>query len=230
MGGRWCGYIVVVAFAIFQASNGLEVVDCLLAGKDGCLEGHLSQALSRAEALPTLRITRHLEIISNPEVTEEVNSNGHAATTLEKLERYLYGHSLSLKLPEELISGARGLVSDEMLDNVPKTLVLPLAQSDQNQGRGFIKKVVMPFILGLKFKATAVIPIAIALIALKTWKALTLGLLSLVLTAAMVIFRLTKPKILNYEVYYPSHHHHDEHYHGRGLNDLPYRGHQDTQS
>jgi hypothetical protein len=68
---------------------------------------------------------------------------------------------------------------------------------------------VLPFLLGLKFKATAVIPLAMALIALKTWKALTLGLLSIVLSAAMVIFKLTRPpKVSTYEVYYPPSHHH----------------------
>ena len=73
-------------------------------------------------------------------------------------------------------------------------------------GRGFVKKVMIPFLLGLKFKATVLVPLALALIALKTWKAMTLGLLSLVMTAAMVIFKFAKPKIVNYEVvHYPSH-------------------------
>lgn len=61
----------------------------------------------------------------------------------------------------------------------------------------------MPFLIGLKFKATTLIPLAFALIALKTWKALTLALLSIVLSGAMVIFKFSKPKV-NYEViHYP---------------------------
>jgi hypothetical protein len=68
--------------------------------------------------------------------------------------------------------------------------------------RGIIRKVVIPFLLGLKFKATALVPLALALIALKTWKALTLALLSVVLSGAMVIFKFTKPKVVNYEVYH----------------------------
>lgn len=47
---------------------------------------------------------------------------------------------------------------------------------------GFIKKVLLPFLLGLKFKASVLVPLALAMIALKTWKALTLGLISLVLS------------------------------------------------
>jgi hypothetical protein len=55
--------------------------------------------------------------------------------------------------------------------------------------------VIVPFLLGLKFKTAVLVPLALALIALKTWKALTLGLLSLVLTGALVIFKLSKPKV-----------------------------------
>ncbi|XP_073969198.1 DUF1676 domain-containing protein Osi18 [Rhodnius prolixus] len=219
-----------------QGTLCLEVLDCLAMGQPGCLERHLSQALSRAQNLPTLRITRHLTIVETPQASENYQEESGSITTLERLEKYLYGHSLKLELPEELLEGAKGLISDELLAHLPHSVVLPLAEQDANQGRGFIKKVVLPFLLGLKFKATAVIPIAMALIALKTWKALTLGLLSLVLTASMVIFRLTKPKVLNYEVYYqppaPHHHHVDEHYHVRSAralpatssNELPYRG------
>lgn len=77
-----------------------------------------------------------------------------------------------------------------------------------------MKKVILPFLLGLKFKAGVVVPLILALIAVKTWKALTLGLLSLVLSGALVIFKFTKPKIVNYEViHYPHHvdHHVDAH-------------------
>lgn len=71
----------------------------------------------------------------------------------------------------------------------------------------------IPFILGLKFKTTVLVPLALALIALKTWKAMTLGLLSLVMTAAMVIFKFAKPKIVNYEVvHYPHAIHPVEHH------------------
>lgn len=102
-----------------------------------------------------------------------------------------------------------------------------------------MKKVMIPFLLGLKFKATALIPLAMALIALKTWKALTLGLLSLVLTGAMLIFRLSKPKVVSYEVVHyphpapvieahPAPSPYDHHGYGRNL-DLPYRAHAKAQ-
>lgn len=96
----------------------------------------------------------------------------------------------------------------------------------------------MPFLLGLKFKTTVLLPLAFALIALKAWKALTLGLISLVVSTAVVVFKLAKPKVktlpqlilaynyysfsldfgsqvINYEVvHYPHHHHaHYDHAH-----------------
>lgn len=84
-------------------------------------------------------------------------------------------------------------------------------------GRGMIRKAVLPFLLGLKLKTTVLMPLALGLIALKTWKAMTLGLLSLVLSGALVIFKIAKPKIVNYEVVHYPHHvdhvvpHHIEH-------------------
>lgn len=71
-------------------------------------------------------------------------------------------------------------------------------------GKKILKRIVMPFLLGLKFKATTVAPLAFALIALKTWKAFTFALLSLVLSAAMVIYKFTnKPKVSYELIHYP---------------------------
>lgn len=58
-----------------------------------------------------------------------------------------------------------------------------------------MRKAVLPFLIGLKLKTTVLVPLALALIALKTWKAMTLGLLSLVLSGALVVFKITKPKV-----------------------------------
>lgn len=63
-----------------------------------------------------------------------------------------------------------------------------------------MKKVLVPFLLGLKFKTTVLLPLAFALIALKAWKALTLGLVSLVVSTAVVVFKLTKPKVTHADV------------------------------
>lgn len=74
----------------------------------------------------------------------------------------------------------------------PEDVSVPLAATGRSK---IVKKVIVPFLLGLKFKTAVLVPLALALIALKTWKALTLGLLSLVLTGALLIFKLSKPKV-----------------------------------
>ncbi|KAM0736200.1 hypothetical protein ACS0PU_010161 [Formica fusca] len=119
---------------------------------------------------------------------------------LEKLDAYLSSHQLEAKLPEAIAES--NIVPRSLVDSMPKSLIVPLSDSSIEQGRGFVKKVMIPFLLGLKFKATALVPLALALIALKTWKALTLGLLSLVLSGAMLIFKLTKPKVAYELVHY----------------------------
>ena len=58
-----------------------------------------------------------------------------------------------------------------------------------------MRKAVLPFLIGLKLKTAVLVPLALALIALKTWKAMTLGLLSLVLSGALVVFKIAKPKV-----------------------------------
>ncbi|EFN89945.1 uncharacterized protein LOC105192103 [Harpegnathos saltator] len=120
----------------------------------------------------------------------------------EKLDAYLSSHQLEAKLPDA-ITGSN-IVPRSLIDSMPRSLTVPLSDSSNGQGRGFVKKVMIPFLLGLKFKATALVPLALALIALKTWKAFTLGLLSMVLSGAMLIFKLTKPKVA-YEVVHYGH-------------------------
>ncbi|XP_014475669.1 PREDICTED: uncharacterized protein LOC106744990 [Dinoponera quadriceps] len=121
---------------------------------------------------------------------------------LEKLDAYLASHQLEAKLPDA-IAGSN-IVPRSLVDSMPRSITVPLSDSSNGQGRGFVKKVMIPFLLGLKFKATALVPLALALIALKTWKAFTLGLLSMVLSGAMLIFKLTKPKVA-YEVVHYGH-------------------------
>ncbi|KAL1137652.1 hypothetical protein AAG570_009348 [Ranatra chinensis] len=116
-------------------------------------------------------------------------------------------------MPRELQE--QDVLPRNILEVLPRTVTVPLAQGGRSvEGRGFLRKIVLPFLLGLKFKAVVVIPLALAFIALKTWKALTLGLLSVVLSASMILFKLSRPKVVNYELYYPpppppptAHHH-----------------------
>lgn len=134
---------------------------------------------------------------------------GVAKDIFDKFEDFLQSHELVAKVPTILKrEGPLGFFLPRSFQ--AEDLKVPLAATGRSK---VVKKVIVPFLLGLKFKTAVLVPLALALIALKTWKALTLGLLSLVLTGALVIFKFSKPKVVNYEViHYPQHHeHHVEH-------------------
>ncbi|XP_058115807.1 uncharacterized protein LOC131288097 [Anopheles ziemanni] len=140
-----------------------------------------------------------------------------AVQMLNKIDSFLATHALKLTPPSVLRSEeARAYIPESLRQGgLADDLVIPLTEGNVAEGRGFVKKVMLPFLLGIKFKSTVLVPLALALIALKTWKAMTLGLLSLVLSGAMMIFKFAKPKIVNYEVvhYPPPHHvHHVDHH------------------
>ncbi|XP_076241428.1 DUF1676 domain-containing protein Osi18 [Calliopsis andreniformis] len=182
-----------------------------------CVKPKVLAYLSNAVKQDRVPITDDLAVVRSREMHEESSDEYYPSQydsvdparkellrslMLEKLDAYLSSHTLEAKLPEA-IAGSN-IVPRALVDNMPTSLTVPLSDSSNGQGRGFVKKVMIPFLLGLKFKATALVPLALALIALKTWKALTLGLLSMVLSGAMMIFKLTKPKIA-YEVVHYGH-------------------------
>ncbi|XP_078032760.1 DUF1676 domain-containing protein Osi18 [Augochlora pura] len=182
-----------------------------------CVKPKVLAYLSNAAKQDRIAITDDLAVVKSRDMPEENSEEYYPSQydsvdparkellrsmMLEKLDAYLSSHHLEAKLPEAIVGS--NIVPRSLVDNMPRSLTIPLADSSSGQGRGFVKKVMIPFLLGLKFKATALVPLALALIALKTWKALTLGLLSMVLSGAMMIFKLTKPKVA-YEVVHYGH-------------------------
>ncbi|XP_031786259.1 uncharacterized protein LOC100118417 [Nasonia vitripennis] len=182
-----------------------------------CAKPKVLKYLSEAVQQERLPITDDLSIVRSRSMTEDNEADEYISAQdavdpkkreqlrslmLEKFDAYLASHTLEAKLPEAIVGS--NIVPRSLVDSVPKSISIPLSDSPNGSGRGFVKKVMIPFLLGLKFKATALVPLALALIALKTWKALTLGLLSLVLSGAMLIFKLTKPKVA-YEVVHYGH-------------------------
>ncbi|KAL3267847.1 hypothetical protein HHI36_006988 [Cryptolaemus montrouzieri] len=155
-----------------------------------------------------IKITDDLVIIKkNDGETEE--QRGISEDIVDKFEDFIQSHELVAKVPQILrTDGPLGSLMPRGFQ--AEDLKVPLAVTGRSK---LVKKVIVPFLLGLKFKTAVLVPLALALIALKTWKALTLGLLSLVLTGALLIFKFSKPKVVNYEViHYPQHHeHHVEH-------------------
>ncbi|XP_077287166.1 DUF1676 domain-containing protein Osi18 [Arctopsyche grandis] len=188
---------------------------CLSQYSVSCVKPKALSWLSRVADKDEIKLTEDLTIVRTSYAEESISRDikDDKYQMFENIDDFLATHTLKIKVPEELSSGPAGeYVPRSLLQGLPKELDVPLSEGNVAEGRGFVKKVMIPFLLGLKFKASVLVPIALALIALKTWKALTLGLISLVLSGAMVIFKFTKPKVVNYEVlHYPHHDHHLEH-------------------
>ncbi|XP_058811391.1 uncharacterized protein LOC131676292 [Topomyia yanbarensis] len=187
-----------------------------------CVKSKALSWLSKATEQDEIKITDTLTIIrtgvdeeETPEAEGEQRAN-KVAYLLNKIDSFLSTHALKMGVPEVLQSEeARAYIPNSLTKGgLAEELVVPLTDGNVAEGRGFVKKVMIPFLLGIKFKSTVLVPVALALIALKTWKAMTLGLLSMVLSAAMLIFKFAKPKIVNYEVvhYPPPHAHHVDHH------------------
>lgn len=237
--------------------------ECLQEGSFSCVKPKVLAFLSTSMAKDKIRLTRDLTIVSSDSTQSPSSSIYNEVSkvsgldadkkeelrlmALDKLDQFLHNHELRIRIPKEITTGELpSMVPKILTKNLPEEIKIPLAGSDSEASTGrskkFLKRVVMPFLIGLKFKATTLIPLAFALIALKTWKALTLALLSIVLSGAMVIFKFSKPKV-NYEViHYPqpvpvfdAHHHPHEyahhiheyaHAHGRQLDaqEMAYNG------
>lgn len=189
---------------------------CLKDLSISCVRPKAIQWFNVAMQQPEVKLTERLSIVRTSESVSSRSLNAEQQM-FDNIDSYLGSHGLRIQAPEYFrTSEARSLVPEFLMEN-PLTQggIVPL--STANEGRGMIRKAVLPFLLGLKLKTTVLMPLALGLIALKTWKAMTLGLLSLVLSGALVIFKIAKPKIVNYEVVHYPHHvdhvvpHHIEH-------------------
>lgn len=191
---------------------------CLSKFSVTCVKPKSLAWLSEAVKSDDIRITESLSIVrnGNPSVNVQPRHGSAQVAILEEVENFLATHSVRVNAPSFITDGSvRSFLPDTIETNdLSQTIEMPLSdgQGEGNAeanlhvvarakrvfipiGRGFVKKVMIPFLLGLKFKTTVLVPLAFALIALKTWKALTLGLLSMVLSAAMLIFKFAKPKV-----------------------------------
>ncbi|XP_023024687.2 uncharacterized protein [Leptinotarsa decemlineata] len=183
---------------------------CLQDFSVSCVKPKALHWISEVANNQEIRITDDLTIVKkdNP---GNVEDRGFSDDIFEKFEDFLQTHNLVVRAPAFLRD--RDSHTDSLIPRSfqAQNLEVPLAVTGRSSK--LVKKVIVPFLLGLKFKTAVLVPLALALIALKTWKALTLGLLSLVLTGALVIFKFTKPKVVNYEIVHVPQHieHHVEH-------------------
>ncbi|VVC90286.1 unnamed protein product [Leptidea sinapis] len=216
----------VVALASGQSASGLvrNIYDeCLSQYSVECVKPRTFEWIARVSNDDEIKITDNLSIIKTAiaEDDEDVDprmAKDPSIAIIDSVDRFIQTHSVRVQVPDEIAkTAASGYVPRSLFDGLPSELDMPLDGEEEVEtveGRkkkiklpkplrikskhGFIKKVVLPFLLGLKFKASVLVPLALALIALKTWKALTLGLISLVLSV----------------IHYPQHHveHHVDHH------------------
>jgi hypothetical protein len=191
---------------------------CLSRLSFDCVQPKALAWISKAVHKREIRLTDDLTIVQNNAavIDDEPDSNSGRDVRYEffnKIDKFLLTHSLSIRYPKALIQTyVPSFAVSTVNELIPEGIQVPLTEKS-SEGRSLVKKVLIPFVLGLKFKTTVLLPLAFALIALKAWKALTLGLLSLVVSAAVVVFKLAKPKVVNYEVvHYPHHYEHPHHF------------------
>nr|CAH7742902.1 unnamed protein product [Callosobruchus chinensis] len=181
---------------------------CLSQLSVGCVKPKALYWMEQVADKNEIRVTEDLVIVKkfNRDVQE---TRGLQKDILDRFEDFLQSHDVVAKAPSFLRpDGPFGKY-------VPRTfqasdLSVPLAASGRSSK--IVKKVILPFLLGLKFKTAVLVPLALALIALKTWKALTLSLLSLVLTGTISVFSKFVSKTPAYEVLHYSQPHVDYHH------------------
>ncbi|XP_055298912.1 uncharacterized protein LOC129566740 [Sitodiplosis mosellana] len=194
---------------------------CLVNLNTDCIQPKALEWLSKVIEKREIHITNDLSIVKNDSATiiaedqdEPESARDSRVDLLSKVDGFLATHYMHIRYPKAIISQhVPSFMMSTLNRFIPDSVHMPLEEGNPNEGRGLVKKVLIPFLLGLKFKTTVLLPLAFALIALKAWKALTLGLISLVVSTAVVVFKLAKPKVINYEVvHYPHHHHLNAHY------------------
>lgn len=185
---------------------------CLKDYSVSCVKPKALNWINQVAQDDVIQITEDLSIVKDPEVQVEVIDNNGVSYKIiyfdyiqeqrgvqdifDKVDNFLSTHRLVAKMPAALQEGGpladlvpRSLVSEDV--NVP----LVEARGKVKKAKKYLKKAILPFLLGLKFKIAVIAPLAFAIIALLTWKAMTLGLISLILNGAMVLFKFAKPKV-----------------------------------
>ncbi|KAF5305229.1 hypothetical protein FQR65_LT07768 [Abscondita terminalis] len=207
------GVITIILGVTYAHPSAVELFQdvyqtCLKEFSLSCVKPKSLSWLNKVIKEPVIKISDDLEIVrtDDPEASQE---RSNMKDVFDAFEDFIQSHRLVAKVPEILrLDGPLGSLVPRSFR--PEELSVPLANTGRSKA---VKKIIVPFLLGLKFKTAVIVPLALALIALKTWKALTLGLLSLVLTGALLIFKLSHSKVTTYEVLHYPHHHHVDHHH-----------------
>ncbi|KAJ8709750.1 hypothetical protein PYW08_009754 [Mythimna loreyi] len=109
----------------------------------------------------------------------------------DRVGRYLSNHEVRFQLPEFLFESAEvSYRADRGLD-----VEFPETDSENGEARGILKKkLLLPVLLLLKLKMKALMPILVAIIGIKSIKALILSKLAITLVLGFLIYNLIMKK------------------------------------
>ncbi|KAK5644653.1 hypothetical protein RI129_005953 [Pyrocoelia pectoralis] len=128
-------------------------------------------------------VLSYLDTISDKDYTNGRQFKNMDAAILKRVSRIIKTHEFRVTLPELLFDKTQIVYN-------PKT-GLDVVSSDGEGNRGLLKKkLLLPVLLLLKLKMKALLPIFVALIGLKSFKALILSKLAIAIVLGFVIYTL----------------------------------------
>ncbi|ENN79238.1 uncharacterized protein LOC109535243 [Dendroctonus ponderosae] len=155
-----------------------------------------------------------LQVGSDLEVTKATSGRSNDVSVQDYIENYIKSNDISFKLP---IVGSTVTLAGRNLDNEELGIKLNFGSGSEVQARkkSKIKKIFVPILVFILIKAMTLIPLALAILGLKTWNAIQLSFISFVTTLAMAVWKLCskvngdhpQPQVIH-ESYDPHHHHH----------------------
>ncbi|XP_063919168.1 uncharacterized protein LOC135134414 [Zophobas morio] len=144
-------------------------------------------AFGSAETPNDFQISDFVEIKRNDAVSREARSNSLEDT----VEDYMKTHDFTFKLPyigSTLTFAGRNLDQDE----VDVKLRFEDGQVDARKKKSKLKKIFVPIFVFILIKAMVMIPLALGILAIKTWNALQLSFGSFVVALALAVWQLCK--------------------------------------
>ncbi|XP_043472561.1 uncharacterized protein LOC122505152 [Leptopilina heterotoma] len=187
------GFVVAAVAAVpapeAGAVEGVPNLDCLQLDDDlfSCLAIKANNALTRAARSSDFQLLEGIKFVRDPNVPVERNGKSLKPETevLNELPRDITERTLNL---------ANMLFESAM--TFFKTHSLKVSMSDEtvsraiNEGRGKIKKLVLPLVAGAALKLFALVPILFGGLALLVFKAVVVGKIALLLAAVLAFQRM----------------------------------------
>ncbi|RZC39805.1 uncharacterized protein BDFB_012022, partial [Asbolus verrucosus] len=133
-------------------------------------------------------LSDYIEITRNSYQNREAKNANSLEDTIEE---YMKSHDVNFKLP---IVGSTLTFAARNLDNDEVDVKLRFNSGSQVEARkkSKLKKIFVPIFVFILIKAMIMIPLALGILAIKTWNALQLSFVSFVVALALGVWQLCK--------------------------------------